>query len=255
MIPFGDYELYVKDFGVGEPTVIIEQGLNCKTYAYHDLAERLSKITRVISYDHAGIGQSTPNSNPRTLPYYVKELKALIEYKHLKPPYILVGHSLGGHIIRYYAYLYPDEVAGLVLVDHPHEDWFQYIRTHLPKKNLEKFNNFWNPQTSDYNGVGLMELSEYESNCDSIRGKKIPSNIPVRMYTGTKWGGWAKYFGYRKEDMKVWAELQSSLLIGVKDAKQVISSRADHLFYISNPRKVVSGVKDLIELYRKNKKK
>ncbi len=247
-----NYELFVKDYGKGNPTVIIENGLACTTGLYDDLQQRLAKFTRVISYDHAGIGKSSPSSNPRTLPFYVEELRELLNTMNIKPPYIFVGHSLGGHIIRYYTYLYPEEVAGLVFIDHPHENWFSYVRTHLSPENLDKFNSFFDPKRSKYTGVELDELTEYEPNCDSIRGKIIPSNISVRMYTGTAVSDWAIGFGYNKEDMKVWAEMQDSLLIGVKDAKHITDEKEDHFFHLHQPQLIAKGVYEIFETYNSN---
>lgn len=254
-ISFDKYKLYVQDWGKGEPTVIIEGGIDCSTSYYIVLQKQIAKYTRVISYDHAGIGRSTPSPNPRTLPYYIKELKELLKRMDLKPPYILVGHSLGGHIIRYYTYLYPNEVAGLVFIDCPHEDWTAYVQTHLSKEDYEKYDAFFNPKKSYYKGVGLIEIAEYEANCDSIRNKKLPSNIPVKMYTGTNYGPWAKSFGYHQEDMKVWAEMQHSIISGVNDAEHIIDKDASHAFHFDKPDLIINGIKDLISKYKKNRDK
>lgn len=251
-ISFDNYKLFVKDIGKGKPTVIIEGGLACTSEYYDDIQQRISKYARVISYDHAGLGKSTPSPNPRTLPFYVKELKALLEYKKLEPPYILVGHSMGGHIVRYYAYLYPEEVAGLVFIDTPQEDWFEYLRTHQTPEDHEKFKNYFDPERSKYTGVKLLELREYESNCDSIRGKKIPPHIPVKMYTGTNIGKLWRSFGYHNKDMKVWAELQTKILIDVKDAEQVVKRWAGHSFHKDKPKLVLKGTKELINKYKAN---
>ena len=138
-IKFKGYKLYVKDYGNGNPAVIIENGLNCNTLLYDSLFREISNYTRVVSYDHIGIGRSTYNGKPRTIDNFTRELKALLEVKHIAPPYILVGHSMGGFLIRYFAHLYPDQVAGLVFIDAPHEDWFAYIRSHHTPEELHFF--------------------------------------------------------------------------------------------------------------------
>lgn len=82
----------------------------------------VEKFTRVCSYDRAGYGWSEPSPIPRTSQQIAKELHLLLRHAGLQPPYILVGHSFGGFNARVFNGLYPDEVAGMVLVDSSHED-------------------------------------------------------------------------------------------------------------------------------------
>ena len=82
----------------------------------------IEKFTRVCSYDRAGYGWSDPGPSPRTSREIAKELHILLQNAGVQPPYILVGHSLGGFNVRVFSGLYADEVAGIVLVDSSHED-------------------------------------------------------------------------------------------------------------------------------------
>ena len=145
-VPLDGYALSAMTCGSKKPTVIFEAGLNIHKGSYYDLQRRIFRHAKVITYEHAGIGKSTMSGNPRTLPYYVQELKAMLAYKKLEPPYILIGHSLGGHIIRYFTYLYPDEVAGLVFLDQPHEDWFRHIRANWSIEEQNEYFKWWNPE-------------------------------------------------------------------------------------------------------------
>src|SRR6188768_3461808 len=85
-VPFDGYQLSVRDYGNGSPVVIIEPGLACDKDLYTRLQFDLAKETRVIAYDHPGIGESTAREKPRTLPYYVEELRALMAQKQIEPP-------------------------------------------------------------------------------------------------------------------------------------------------------------------------
>lgn len=226
-IALDGYSLSVRDYGKGEPTIIIEPGLCCSKKDYYLLQFLSSFNNRVISYDHAGIGNSTKSSNPRTLPYYVEELKALLKYKNISPPYILIGHSLGGHIIRYYTYLYPHEVAGLIFLDHPHEDWFRYIRSEWSIEEQKEYFRFWNPPVDENNSCTLEKLA-YEANCDSLRGKEIPSNIPVLMFTGKNLGHFRTDSIGKEQDTKTWVNLQKSLVKSLPLAKQIVDLETGH---------------------------
>ena len=77
---------------------------------------------RVCAYDRAGLGWSERSPNPRTAPYIVAECTALLTKAGVEPPYVLVGHSMGGLYVRYYAHEHRDRVVGMVLVDAENEN-------------------------------------------------------------------------------------------------------------------------------------
>jgi len=82
----------------------------------------IARFARVCSYDRAGHGWSDPGPAPRTMRQVAYELHTALANLNIKPPYVLVGHSLGGLRVRIFASQYPKEVVGMVLVDSAHED-------------------------------------------------------------------------------------------------------------------------------------
>ncbi len=251
MVSFGDYKLHVYDNGTGIPPVIIEPGIKCTMEVYDSLRIAMSKLTRVITYEHAGIGFSTRSPEPRSLQNYVRELRLLLRKEKIDPPYILIGHSMGGFIIRYYAHLYPDEVAGLIFIDQPPDDWFHYIRSTHTQSEVDKFDAMFVPERSTfYTGVSKEELIMYEPNTEALKGIRIPPQIPVRMLTSVQYGDLQIKLGYRPEDMKVWAEMQAQILEGVADAKQIITETGGHFLHQTEPELVLDAVRELSELYR-----
>lgn len=121
-VPAGDVALNLDCTGTGGPTVILESGGGVPAIGWYLVQPEVAKFTRVCSYDRAGYGWSAASSAPRTSAQIVKELHALLQAAGEKPPYILVGHSFGGYNVRVYNGTYPQEVAGMVLVDSSHED-------------------------------------------------------------------------------------------------------------------------------------
>lgn len=105
--------------GAGGPTVILETGFGGGAYlAWHELQPRLARFTRTCSYDRAGYGFSELGDDlPRDTRHDVMDLHALLVASGEPGPYILVGHSDGGHIIGAFADLFPQQVAGLVFLD------------------------------------------------------------------------------------------------------------------------------------------
>jgi len=109
--------------GSGTPTVVLEAGAgDFGLSSWYTVLPQLSAMSRTCAYDRAGTGWSDP---PRVAPMptaIVNDLHTLLARSGEPGPYVFVGHSLGGPIIRHYAVHYPGEVAGLVLVDGSHED-------------------------------------------------------------------------------------------------------------------------------------
>jgi pimeloyl-ACP methyl ester carboxylesterase len=110
--------------GHGSPAVIFDSGLGDSTRAWAFVQPRVATFTRACSYDRAGFGFSDPSPRPSTGANAVEDLRRLLSALRIKPPYVLVGHSLGGLNVRLYAEMHPADVGGLVLVDPTLEDVF-----------------------------------------------------------------------------------------------------------------------------------
>jgi pimeloyl-ACP methyl ester carboxylesterase len=131
----GGYRMHIDCMGEGSPTVILESGLGDSYVSWRKVQPQIAKFTRVCSYDRAGIGYSDASSQPRTSKVIAGELHALLQVARVLPPYVLVGHSMGGYTVRLYDSLYHGEVAGMVLVDASHPD--QENRFPPELKNME----------------------------------------------------------------------------------------------------------------------
>jgi pimeloyl-ACP methyl ester carboxylesterase len=118
----GGYKMHIYCTGEGSPTVILDSGLGDSYVSWLGVQSPIAKFTRVCSYDRAGLGYSDSSPQPRTSKVMAEELHALLQAASITPPYVLVGHSIGGYNVRLYASLYRNEVAGMVLVDASHPD-------------------------------------------------------------------------------------------------------------------------------------
>jgi pimeloyl-ACP methyl ester carboxylesterase len=118
MVDVGGYSLHLYCTGEGgAPTVVMDSGLGGTVLDWQLVQPEVAKFTRVCTYDRAGMGWSELGTQPRTSQQFVEELHALLGNAGVEGPYVLVGHSLGGVNVQLYASQYPDEVAGMVLVD------------------------------------------------------------------------------------------------------------------------------------------
>jgi pimeloyl-ACP methyl ester carboxylesterase len=123
LVDIGGFRLHHNCIGQGTSTVVMDAGGGAPSITWGLVPSEISKFTRVCTYDRAGLGWSDPNPQiSRTSQQSVDELHSLLTEAGIKPPYILVGHSLGGVNMRLYASQYPEDVVGLVLVDSSHEN-------------------------------------------------------------------------------------------------------------------------------------
>ncbi len=110
-------QLYAMIKGSGTPTVIFEPGVGLTSAIWWTIQDKIALNTTTVTYDRAGYGWSDVGTFPRTVAQLVTELRALLNGLALKPPYLLVGHSYGGLAMVYFAKNYPQEVAGVILLD------------------------------------------------------------------------------------------------------------------------------------------
>jgi pimeloyl-ACP methyl ester carboxylesterase len=124
LIDIGDRRLHLLCAGkASDHTVIIEAGSGNDVTLWQGILGRVSRFTHVCAYDRAGLGWSDPVAGPRSFDDRAKDLHLLLQRASIAGPYILVGHSYGGYIVRRFTALYPQSVSGIVLVDSPDEAW------------------------------------------------------------------------------------------------------------------------------------
>jgi pimeloyl-ACP methyl ester carboxylesterase len=110
-------KLYLHEQGAGGPTVLFESGIAATHLNWRGIQERIAEFTHTASYDRGGLGWSSRSQSARTPRNIAAELHGLLDEAGIKPPYILVGHSFGGLVMRQFALMFPREVLGVVLVD------------------------------------------------------------------------------------------------------------------------------------------
>lgn len=121
LVSVGTHRLFVSAAGPphqpGQPTVIIEAGLGEDSVGWRAVSRHLSQFIRVVTYDRAGLGKSQTSPLPRTAQNIALELSDVLKAADIPPPYVLVGHSYGGILVREFLAANPSQVAGLVFVE------------------------------------------------------------------------------------------------------------------------------------------
>ena len=149
--------------------------------------------------------------------------------------------------MRYYTYLYPKEVAGLILIDSPPVDWFKYIRQKWTKKEVNEYFKWWHPEHPDMTDIDTLEKLQYENNCNLLQGLTIPKNIPVLMFTGNNVRHFRKDKAGEKADYKSWIEMQHALIKNLADARQIIDPEIGHYPFKDKPIMVMSEIDEFIK--------
>jgi pimeloyl-ACP methyl ester carboxylesterase len=111
------YLLEKGSIGPNSPTVLFEAGIAATNLNWFHVQEIVSRFAGTASYDRGGLGWSSPCRTARTPGNIAVELHDMLERAEIKPPYVLVGHSFGGLVMRRFALLFPEDVTGVVLVD------------------------------------------------------------------------------------------------------------------------------------------
>lgn len=140
----GGHRLHIDCVGTGSPTVVLQNGLGGMSVLWSRITEQVSRTTRVCAYDRAGQGWSDDVDAPQDGVAIADDLHALLDRAGETGPYVLVGHSAGGPYNMIYADRYPDDVAGMVLLDSMSPDSF----TDLP--------GFATEQSMMHRGLGVL---------------------------------------------------------------------------------------------------
>jgi pimeloyl-ACP methyl ester carboxylesterase len=134
LVDAGGFRLHLHCSGSGSPAVVMDAALAGSSISWSLIQPEVSRVTRACSYDRAGFGWSDAGPMPRTAGRAADELRVLLDRGGVAPPFVLVGHSFGGLVMRIFAARYRDNVSGLVLVDPAHpEDWV----TPAPKEQIK----------------------------------------------------------------------------------------------------------------------
>jgi pimeloyl-ACP methyl ester carboxylesterase len=205
----GSRNLHAVVTGQGTPTVILESGMGGCSLDWSLVQPEISNYATVISYDRAGFGWSTKLMDQPTCKNYVDDLRCLLKNMNLKPPYLLVGHSYGGMIMRLFSTEYPDEVMGLNLIDATHES--RYLPSNMNENRIKQ-----QEQNKKQFRLGylLSPIAIPRIIKRHIGANRLPSNVQKIVHA----------LGYRNNTFKA---VYSELLYAVDSAIQLQS--AHHL--------------------------
>lgn len=209
----GGLQLWHHRSGAGGPAVVFLPGAGTVGLDYLNLHQGAAQRTTSVIYDRAGTGWSDAVELPRTARQVTTELRELLVAVGIPAPRLFVGHSLGGAYARHYAQRFPDEVAGLLLLDPLHEDsatyWPEGVRqsaaqmkdtpmTELPEAVLEAYRGLFEQKLRTWPDpvrealvtyhleawrTGMLEGRNMEEVCEELRRGGGTPEVPLTVVT------------------------------------------------------------------------
>ena len=216
----------IKELGEGKVTVVFENGMSDSLEVWGAIPDSVAKFAKVFLYDRADIAKSDTSKSERILPTVVSELRSILKKENVNPPYILVGHSYGGMIVRYFASEYSDDVKGLLLLDPCPESFWDS----MSKEELEEYikgGNEWYEKkfTQKYR----KEWYQFIPNMKYMKNLKIPEDLPITLVSATAW----EWYKYHKD-----------ILTGFNNTKHVELDGEHHIFK-NHPGLIIEYIKEL----------
>jgi pimeloyl-ACP methyl ester carboxylesterase len=244
LVDVGGHKLWIECAGSGHPTVILESGLGVYSGTWHRVMLQVAAFTRVCRFDRAGLGLSEPGPKPRTSERMTQELHALLSGAHMAPPYVLVGHSLAGLNVHLYASTYPDEVAGLVLVDAIHPDLDERIEELLTTAQVAERRD-----ELELNQEGI-KFADIRSSEDQLHAAGAIPDVPlVVVRHGLPFEASPDWPSDKVEQL--WSELQAELATLTTHGKVIVAEHSHHRIQESEPEVVTAAIKEVVEAARK----
>jgi pimeloyl-ACP methyl ester carboxylesterase len=258
-VDVGGYELYYECSGQGSPTVILESGGGNDSSYWADVFDGVKGTTRVCKYDRANLGRSDKVPGPRTFHDTTRDLQVLLEKVHIGGPYILVGHSLGGMLVRIFAHQHPGEVAGIVLVDSGHPDMGSRLLDCLPPESADEpettryFRQYftWMSDSSPESPFADSEALNGLVGNQQVRDVETLGDLPLVVISqapNIPGLGSGKVASAEIDAClrQTWQDMQGELA-GLSSNTSRLTAQGGHMIPLEQPEMIVQAIIDLIE--------
>jgi pimeloyl-ACP methyl ester carboxylesterase len=275
LIDVGGYRVHLYCTGTGSPTVVIVgAGFS---FNWGLVQPEVARFTQVCSYDHSGIGWSDPGPKD-SCSLRVSEVHTALKNAGIKGPYVLVGHSLGGLVARFYAGRYPEEIAGMVFVDHA---FHSVVMLHPTSPSDAAVSPAPPPMLLTPSGGGLdgiesdpnfSKLSSRDRELHLWAMSQTRNQTALRTNVGISQECTAGADAISREQSHplgdkplvdvstdedrspYYVKLQTELLSLSRNSKQIIAEKSGHFVIIDRPDVVVEAIHQVVQSVRNNAK-
>lgn len=284
LVEVGDHQLHIVSKGSGSPTVVFESGLDAAgSLAWSAIHDSIAQFTQAVAYDRAGVLWSERGKGPKTGAQIGEELYTLLKKSGHEGPYILVGHSLAGIILRPFLDAHREELAGLVLVDASHPQ--QIDRFPEAANKMMKTPPTWLIKLASR--VGIIRLfmggaqlpgTQPSDSCNIITSARMPlsmqgvmdemsqlevlakegqqagklDSLPLIVLTAVNPDRYKQFPDtlLGKQINEIWGELQRDHLTLSTNSEQVLADKSFHYIQLEQPELVIAAIRKLVEKAR-----
>jgi pimeloyl-ACP methyl ester carboxylesterase len=250
LVNVGTHRLEVRQWpGPAGPALVFEAGLGDDISDWDSVLVRAAAIAPVVAYARAGLGGSDPVAGPHSASQAVRDLHDLLAQLHIAPPYVLVGSSYGGLLVRLYTSMYPGEVAGLVLVDGVHEEQVRRWGI-LDSAYPAEFKRFFDSVLAvTAPGAGAEETRETMriQAAGTVEGLRPLPDIPIAVLTSMKVAANAAYVNGTVRGHEAWRAMHDEWARRSRNAIHVVTATAGHHIQDDEPKLVLDAIRFVVE--------
>jgi len=229
--------LYLECVGEGSPTLVMESGSGGDHTAWSAVVPEVRGANRTCTYDRANTGSSSQVAGNRTIGDVAADLHGLLDAANIAPPYILVGHSLGGIPMRLFAANYPDEVEGLILVDATPTTFVEDACAVVDAAQCETFRSDFQPANNG--GIDIAGSASEIAAAPPLRA------MPVVVMSANDHGHDGFQPNMRREFEAMWIGRQSEVADSVEGGRlQEVAS--GHNIQSEHPEIVISAISAVV---------
>jgi pimeloyl-ACP methyl ester carboxylesterase len=261
-IDIGGYGLWIQCFGQGTPAVIVEAGMGDPAIntnsSWKVVTSAIAQTTQICLYNRAGVSPSdgvpVQDQYTRTSQDMVKDLQTLLVNANVPPPYILVGHSIGGYNVRLYASQYQNEVVGMVLVDSSHPDQWSEMAAVLPPEQPDESGGLKAIRSDITNPSSNPERMDVIASAAQVRATKSLDDLPLVVVSSRKhiWNMVANFPPDLSAKLdQIWQDLQIDLAGLSSNSAHIIATQAGHFIQVDEPQLVIDAILKVISQAKK----
>ena len=278
----GGHVMHLYCTGAGSPVIVAEPGLGDDWLGWQRVQPQLASVTRICSYDRAGLGWSDPRPGPRDALAIAGELHDLLQRAGITGPLVLMAHSAGGLYAREYAAKHQQQIAGLVLVDATPpesfdqvpgarttpEQWQKLKRQVLwsrlriatgiqrltgrcrgyPPRGLQAYRGWYDAEACRYSSIAawMAEAEDFEKSGEKAAHTGPFGSLPILVISQDPDRPKAGWTDQEIAGNPIWASLQENLKSLSLRSRRIIARGSGHRVQIDRPDVIVAAVTRMV---------
>lgn len=252
MVDVGGHRLHLLCVGTDWPTVVLDAGMGDTSTSreWSSIQQSVAAFTQCCGYERSGLGTSEAGSGQYTSLRAVEELHSLLHSAEIAMPVVLVGHSLGGLHAQLFAMRYPDEVAGLVLIDATHEDHFGWLeRNLLSDDEMDEQRRMAagdNPEGIAMDAaLSVLQQARWRLDVPLIvlMRDSVPSEEQPPEWTSER----------ETRLLATWRDVQTDLASRSPQGRLVVAEGSGHNIQRYRPDLVIEAIREVVDVVRRNR--